>query len=541
MNLKKYLLTLIGVGLLLPSGAGAEVWAASGFEDSPANSDAASGGAGKIRDTRGEVRQRLEVEHFFGDTAASEDDDNGLHRIGAARCYVQDAAPTGLFDSHSGIGLITDLADHNTSGSGEGTLANTATGAAGAAVEDDVGHARCWIDEDGADGNTNDECTGSATSAGSGSPTDSTPACCTAADTGTCDLDDNKMYVYLGVAGDGGTPPTGLVAGWQEVKTRPDGTGSGVRVKAGAPNILSNSDFDFNGCTGTTRPTAWSETGSPTFTYAGGGTTQGVGCNVLVTDVGGGDDIRQTLTNVKGGTTTYRVTAQVRETASDDICTLSTSGAGTEVTGMVSSGTAWVQLDGFFITSAATDTVTIILTNTAAGDICHWDHIGVYRQETIEVPQAGIIAVYDTYLTSDGADIEEAGVGYADVPSLSITIVPPTEGYVVSVRANISVGCDGSCNIGSGGGNNEGVICRLEVGGNEVAGTVRSFVAMDSTLDPGGQIIIDYINVIPIAGTSLVYTVGCKEVGANAMIFNLETADGDDTESSLSLIAFPPH
>ncbi|KKL21064.1 hypothetical protein LCGC14_2449180, partial [marine sediment metagenome] len=112
MTRLKIWLALLSVNLLLPSTAWPEVWAASGFEDSPADSDQASAGAGKIRDTRGEARKRLEVEHFFGDTAASEDDDNGLHRIGAARCYMQDAAPTGLFDSHSGIGLITDLTDY---------------------------------------------------------------------------------------------------------------------------------------------------------------------------------------------------------------------------------------------------------------------------------------------------------------------------------------------------------------------------------------------------------------------------------------------
>lgn len=532
MTRLKIWLTLLSAILLLPTGAWAqEVWQATGFEDSPTNGDQVSAGAGKLRDTRLEVRSRGEVEHFWGDGEDDTDDDNGLHRLGSARCFIQAAAPTVLNDA---------AAEHvNTGAAAETDLDNAAFNSA-AGTDDDLGTGRCWIDDDGADNTTNDECTDAA----------APNACCTAADTGTCDADDNKLYIYVGVAGDAGSPPTGYVAGWQEVIAQHDTiadfvepTDAGARVKAGSTdrNILFNGDFDYEGCTGTTRPSGWSETGSPTFTYATGDTTQGVGCNVLITDVGGGDDIRQELANLKGSTT-YRVTAQVRETAADDVCTLSTSGADTELAGTVaSSGTSWAQLDATFITAAALDTVTLILTNTAAGDICHWDHIAVYRQEATEVPEAGIVAVFDTYTTSDGAAVSPEGTGFADVPELSITFVPPTEGWIIQVGSTVSVGCSTGCSMSD----SEGFACRLEKGGSLIAGTqnlhtVRDF-GVSATLATSTT--MGTVDINPAAGTSITYTVACSEDGVSGLLYNFQSDDATnnfDSQSNLWMIAHPP-
>jgi len=119
----KFFLTLMSVILLAPSASwAAEVWAAAGFENSPANSDAASLGAGKIRATREEVRQRADVEHFWG-TTDDTSDDNGLHRLGSARCFVSDSAPTTLSNT---------MADYDNTGGGddETDLDNAATNSA---------------------------------------------------------------------------------------------------------------------------------------------------------------------------------------------------------------------------------------------------------------------------------------------------------------------------------------------------------------------------------------------------------------------------
>jgi hypothetical protein len=478
---KKFLLTLFCASLLsLPAWGqeAAEVWAGA-YESSPANTDAFSAGAAKIRATRTHVSDRAEVEHIWGDQGDTTDD-NGLHRMGSGRCFMQDAEPTVLSDS---------ITDHdNTGGAGQGDLNDGSTNSAGAAANDDVGAGRCWID-------TNDN---------------------------------NKMYIYVGVAGDGN-------GSWVELEAN--------RVKAGGGrNILFNGDFEYNAtdsaaCDSTTDPTGWTDSGTATATYEVGSTNQGVGC-ALVQAGGALSDFTQVLSNLKGSTT-YRVTAQVKEAVADDVCTLSTSDAATDVTGMVSAGVTYTQLDGFFITSAALDEVTLKLEITDASDVCTWDHIAVYREENTEVPEAGIVAVYDTYVTVgvDGADVEEEGTGYADVPDLSIAFTPPTENWTLDIKANISLGCTGDCGLDD----TEGAICRIEKGGAEIAGTVRAYTPRDTNGSVMTNIFMDTIEINPAAGTALVYTVACKEIGTNDIVYNPIIATPNDTESSLSMIAFPPH
>ena len=144
MRLWKFGLTLLSAALIGSPAWSQEVWNAGTFETSPANGDQASAGAGKIRDTRIEVRQRMDVEHNIGD-ADGDDDDNGLHRHGSARAFLQDSAPTvlkGVTDPDTQT-LFPDY--DNTGGTGEGDLDDPATNSASQA-EDDVGDGRIWFD-----------------------------------------------------------------------------------------------------------------------------------------------------------------------------------------------------------------------------------------------------------------------------------------------------------------------------------------------------------------------------------------------------------
>lgn len=525
-----------------------EVWATA-FEESPDNSDAISAGAAKVRASRSNVRARLEVEHFFGGTAASEDDDNGLHRLGSGRCYMTEVAPTGLFDSHSGIGLITDLEDLNVStpSSNDGTLANISSGAAGAAVEDDIGHGRCWIDTDGADGNTNDECTGFQTSAGTGSPVDATPNCCTATDTGTCDLDDNKMYTYLGVAGDAGSPPTGLVAGWQEVLGGPDPNQTVASQLHLTPSYLTNGDFEWNAtdagtaCDSTTRPSEWTDLQGtpPTYTYATIA-TEGIGCAVTVVGVAANDGISQILNNLQVAST-YRVTARVDAAVSNDICVIQIDGALTEVEGS-HTGTDIETISSTFTTHATVvDDVTISLRGTDASDDCTWDHVSVRRETRTPVTDVGVIAVYDTYTTSPGADVEEAATGYADVPELTISFTPPTPGWVAQIGATVSLGCTDDCAVDA----DAGFSCQLEKDGTLIAGTQMHQVGFNQASDSSN---VSYtanltaMEINPVPGTDIVYTVACREEGVNGMVFNYQSpTNTTDSQSNLWMMAYPPH
>jgi hypothetical protein len=563
--------TLLCVVIILPlwvTDSWSEVWAAAGFEDSPANSDAASAGASKIRDGRLENRSRAEVEHFWGGTAGSLADDNGLHRIGGARCYMQPLPPTGLFDSNGDIALITDLSDYdNTGGAGVGDLANTATNSSTAGAEDDIGHGRCWIDTNGDDGFSNNDCTAD------GAP----DVCCTAENVGTCDVDDNQLYTYIGVAGDGGVCDTGYACGWQKTlgavntETVVVITDPGVRVKAGGSNgnLLFNGDFDYDGCVSEDEvPTGWTDldAGQTVFDYVQTNGLQGAGCQVEATDTDGGDGISQELTALKANTT-YRVTAQVIEGAAADECILTTSGAATEITTEMISvdDTAFAQLDGFFITNATVlDTVVISLTSTLAGDVCTWDHIAVYRQEDVEVPEAGIVAIYDTWLetgalnstcvgdedpddccTGAGTGTCNVATGWADVGTLGITFVPPTEGWIIQVGATVAVACDSGC---AGATSNEGFACRLEKGGSGINGTVQTRIG---NLDIGGasdwtwQQHFSFLDVNPTAGASITYTVACKDEGvvsAETFIYNMTSrTDSTTDDSNLWMMAYPPH
>ena len=84
--------TAFAVALPGASFAGPLIWN-SGFEASPANDDLFSQGPLRIRDLKENIRERLSVEHHFGSATTN---DNGLHQVGSARCFVQDAEPTNL-------------------------------------------------------------------------------------------------------------------------------------------------------------------------------------------------------------------------------------------------------------------------------------------------------------------------------------------------------------------------------------------------------------------------------------------------------------
>jgi len=113
------------------------------------------------------------------------------------------------------------------------------------------------------------------------------------------------------------------------------------------------------------------------------------------------------------------------------------------------------------------------------------------------------------------------------------------------VKASISVGCT-ACTSASV--QDEGVVCRLEKGGSEIAGTEVGWTYNDTSAS-GQEVLavlsMNYIDVNPVAGTSITYTVGCVELtGANEFEINptVSLASGTVTPaSSLSMIAYPPN
>jgi Carbohydrate binding domain len=143
MNRSCRLLSLLG--LLVPSAVWAtapsppDVWSTGAYETVPLATDAVGEGDDQIRALKTEIRSRMDPEHQFG--TANTGQDNGLHRIGSARCFVQSAAPTAIevaaYGSDGDAGVSTLSADE--------TNATTCTNCD---ANQKTGHGRCWLDTD---------------------------------------------------------------------------------------------------------------------------------------------------------------------------------------------------------------------------------------------------------------------------------------------------------------------------------------------------------------------------------------------------------
>jgi hypothetical protein len=424
-----FLLGLLG-GLVVLGLLGA-AWTQAGYEGADGvpglitNSTPADQIDDYMRDERQEVRYRAEVEHFWGDGEILADD-NGLHRLGSARCYMSNTAPTVLSDSHSGVpGAGASITDYlNSAGasfSGEEALNNPASLSA-AGDEDDVGHGRCWIDLDGPDNSA-------------GTP------------------DDYKLYIFGGTAGVGGGPPTGCIGtGWCPVDAalRPDGDDE---ILAGAYNLVYNGSFEQTDGDGdpasTTVPIGWTVGGAPTIAYTNptADTAYGDGYHVTVTDSGGGGDYIQIAIDFLGAGV-FKVLARV-ESDGVDTCRLTTSGATADLANQDTTSAAWVTLSGTF-TTVAVETVAIRLVSVTAGTDCDWDHVAVYRVGDVatdrpEINQPGVLRYRAEQSSADfQCDTNSWTVGgciYATT-GLFLTVTPPEGIFIIQLSYMVEVDAD---------------------------------------------------------------------------------------------------
>ena len=488
--------TLIGLLCLVfmaPFAMGA-VWNA-GYEATPAVGAPVSEGDDQIRAQKAETRFRGAVEHWWGDGDGGENNDNGLHRLGSARCYVGTAAPTELSDSHSGLG-VGAIADYdNTTGvefSGNPDLVDFATNAGGAANEDVIGNGRCWIDTDGVDGVL-----------GTG--------------------DDNKMYVYIG--------GTGWIADvW--AAQRPEGDDE---ILAGSYNLIYNGSFEATGGDGDPAsvliPEGWTNDGTnPTYTYTdpSGDAVYGYGYDLEVTDtVGGLDQVRQTLEF--SGVGVYKVMARVLDDGVGT-CRLSTSGAAVESGDQdTAAAGAWVTVDGTF-TTAAPDTVDINLISVTATRACLWDHVTVFRIDDVatdrdEISQPGVIA-----LTDDSVVVQAYPALFAGVAGIGDLTITATEGnYVIMVTAH------GSAEIN---GNNEN--CYAQITENvDAAGAVAVARSSSGTLFNNSNDVnwsIHYTRPITAAGSTYVYALEIQDGGLTGGVCDMI---GNEHQHAFSVVAIP--
>jgi hypothetical protein len=434
-----------------------------------------------MHDIKVNTRIRGEVEHWWGNIDLGADD-NGLHRIGSARCFMATSAPTTLYDSVSDADsqtpartAVTDLNDSASNSSGN--------------ADDDVGHGRCWIDTDGPDDSDGN-------------------------------ADDNTLYFYTGLAGDDNAD------GWEAANIILGGAAGGGSIEgddqilAGSANIVYNGSFEATDGTGlasaTAVPVGWAAIDAATFTY--GTTTDpdlrwGDGVYVIVTDVDGADGMSIVLNNLAANTT-FKVLARVAEEDASDICTLTSTGADTDVTSTASAGVAWQTLSGTFITGAALDDVTLTFTNTAAGDICNWDHVAVYQVGDTTTDRDEIAVPTMSHVT-DSVVLASAVPGtFTDVTGLTVALMPPQPNCLVQVDAVINV------NTAAGGSDNAFTTCRLQEDGvTKDSRIIWVDVDAGTTMDDfAGYLALDYTSANPTPGTQLDYTVQCDQDAGNAVM-----------------------
>lgn len=321
----------------------------AGYETDPADADNVSQGANWIRNLKTDIRERLEPEVHFGSINA---DDNGLLRVGSARCFVSSSAPT-----------VIEQADHdNLGGAGTATLSDDATNSVPA---EKVGHGRCWFNP-----TTGEMKIYNSTS-------------------GWSELvhafDIHQSMVRNGGFEEEGEQALGLSTCTDSFTN--DGSGNSCEND---PTVVEDTTAGSNGfcdanCDKAGPPNGWAEVATPTdldLVLNTGAFIEALGPGQVleVTSDASGDGVSQTLDGLQENTT-YAVRAWVYGGAAGDDCRIDVTGeASGSLPADFTGGTTPDVIGGVFTTDASATDVVLQLLNQSAGaaDECHWDHVAVY-------------------------------------------------------------------------------------------------------------------------------------------------------------------
>jgi hypothetical protein len=463
------------LGLLLAGLLLGTTWNGT-YEAIPAGTDLASDLDIFINSLKTEVRQRLEVEHVFGGST----DDNGLHQVGSARCFMENNAPTNINSGTAALGQYNSAA---------GTDAGTALGTdeIGPTVRE-LGAGRCWIDLDGPDNV-------------SGTP------------------DDNSFAIWTGGA-------------WNYVVKNIQG------ASKWGQNLLYNGSFEVTDGTGLigsgAAPAGWIFVATnPTITYATPPlATEGMGVAITLTRGAGDGGIEQTLASLKSNTTFY-VEARV-VAGGGGTCELSTVNAGqTNLAAQVSALGTYQTLAGVFRTTlAAVDTLTVRLRVLTAGT-CTIDSVSVVELSgsRVSVSPSGIVACWDTDTSTQDDWYTTAGTPADGQVLCEVTV--PGPGYIIEVDGTLCADNESaSANSLAVRLREEGVTVDLKTGfaQGDVDGANRF---ADIVCVP-----VKYVNRSPTPGTTLSYTLDGtpgNEGGAPSFDRNLGDDGADDLPDGANL------
>ena len=368
---------LLGLSIIALAGA---VWNA-GWEARPAGTDQASDLDLFIQEFKAEVADRIGVESLFGNASL----DNGLHRVGSARVFSQDAAPT----------AITGPGQYNSTAAAFSGTALTTTEVVGGT--DDIGRGRLWVDEDGA-------VTGTVATE---------PAA-----TG-----DMQLSVW-----------DETLNGFRRVVARDQG-GAGV----GASNLIRNGSFEATDGTGSTAsisvPIGWALVLTPTLAYVSvANSTEGDG--LALTTIGSGaalEGVSQTLAGLKE-LTTYVYRARVSPNSGTCRLLVDDGASNASATSAAASG-VFETLEVLHTTTAAPADVVVSLLSVADTDDCDWTHVAAFERYAV-VPMPGNRYSFDS--DSAAAVALPAGYGLGANPLLTAAITAPGPGYTIISTAAVS-------------------------------------------------------------------------------------------------------
>lgn len=405
------------------------IWDAA-FEADPAAGDPVSEGDDHIRQTKENVRYRSEVESWHGDTAPAWD--NGLHRLGSARCFMDTADPTVLTNGMSDF--------EYGGGAGETDLDNVSSNSGGATDDTDVGHGRCYIDIDGPD------------------------------DVATTD-DDYTMYIYQGVAGAGG-------GAWVAVTANSPYEASDDQILVGNYNLIYNGSFEATNGSGeaiapaeafaTGGPEGWAvvvgDTPFVEYTNPSTDVRYGDGYHLVLSNNGAANEgMRQTITNLNANST-YKLMARVQDdgVGATVVCRLDIvnelATADFPADSSNAAGPVWETIGGTFTTGAVLTTVDVeIYPIGVDGTECLLDHFVLYEVGDVgtdrdEISEPGAHRLRGAY-TGGGIGVcgNNYNVGNCDnaTTGLFVTVTPATVGMapILLIDASISAqagttGCD---------------------------------------------------------------------------------------------------
>lgn len=467
-----------GLVVLVAGTAFATVWNGT-FEGIPNGANLVSDLDTFIQTFKVETRFRGSVEQEWGTTGG----DNGLFRVGSARAFVQNAAPTDI----AGPGMYNNA--------GAGSYGATLLSTTELNGSDDLGKGRLWVDADGS--NTSS----------------------------TATSDDNQLKVWNETAN-----------AFQDVTTR-DASGAGI----GAQNLVYNGSFevtDGTGATGsTTTPAGWTNLNTSTIAYTDPtGVSEGEGLALRTTAAGGANEgVRQALASLKAGVT-YVFRARARPAAVANGCNLSVSDGVTTVTDTSTASGSYQTLEAILTTTAAPATVNVDLRSTADTNVCDWDEVVAFERNA-SVKQAGA-QFCNSSDTTTGTNY--GGGAMVAVPGLSCAITPPASSYAVEVDLSV-------CVDNETGGGSAGVEVELQENGSTVAwgaGVVLNDTTGGAQRNVDLACIpVRFVRVQPTPGTTLTYTAkaGSNQTTVNSNDQDAESISAFATASTLRVKLTPTH